>query len=96
MNYVLVLHILGAFLTGAAAVGCIVALNKKWQISRFLPVGLGVLAINQLITGIFLVFSSSQVSITRVCISGLIYFAIVGLVEYQLISKTTSQRIKNS
>jgi heme A synthase len=96
MNYVLALHILGAFLTGAAAVGSIVALKKSWQIARSLPFGLGLLAVNQLITGIFLVFSSSQVSITKVCISGLIYFAIVGLVEYQLISKTTSQRIKNS
>jgi hypothetical protein len=95
MNYVLALHILGAFLTGITAAGSIVALKKSWQIARSLPFGLGLLAVNQLITGIFLVFSSSQVSINKVCISGLIYFAIVGLVEYQLISKTTRQ-IKNS
>lgn len=92
---VLTLHVFGAFFTAMIVVAAIISLVLSKKAGRFLSY-LGVLTVFQLVSGILLVVVDQTVSITRICISSVIYLAVVGGVVLAIRRQTTLVRSRTS
>ncbi len=79
---VLVVHILGALVTGVVALAAIVALiarKREWY--RTAAVALAFLAAFEVMTGTALAFLSIEVSVASVCANIAVYLALVACIE---------------
>jgi hypothetical protein len=88
---ILTLHIFGALLTIAVVIASIFAMRLAANLERCLKL-LGIFTVFQLLSGVALVLTDPNLSIARICLSSLIYLAIVGVVSLALRRQITLQR----
>lgn len=88
---ILTLHVLGALLTIAIIVASIFAIRLSANLERCLKL-LGFFTVFQLVSGATLVLTDPNLSITRICLSSLIYLGIVGVVSLALRRQITLQQ----
>lgn len=87
----LALHIAGGVLSLlAAGYGYYSIVDDRHALKGHLVVVIPLLALYQIVTGLALLFQSG--SVIRICITGTIYLAVMGWVEYRLLCQLPARR----